>query len=270
MPDRLAASGESSLPRTEMPPPPHCPACDGAAWSERRSWTSLRECLQCGVVLNDRSATRLEEEARYRHPLRPVERGGAERARRRWRLAERIAAEPGRGLRAVLDVGCGSGEFLRVAREGGVRTAGIEIDPRAAASARAAGIPIAERSFHDVAVPEVPWDLVTFWDVLDQVEDPGGALRAVLPGLGAGGVLLIRGRNGRLHATLKRVALRARRHLPGLPDPTVVHRWGFGAAAWRAILERAGLDDVRCRAAAPMPISLSPSLLAFGRKRAAR
>lgn len=250
-----------------MPPaPPPCPACDGAAWSERRTWTSLRDCLRCGVVLNDRSETRIEEEARYLDPSRPAERGGADQARRRWRLAERIAAAPGRGISAVLDVGCGAGEFLHAAREAGAGAAGIEIDPRAAAAARAAGLAIVEGSIHDVTVPAGPFDLVTFWDVLDQVEEPGAALRAVLPRLRNGGMLLVRGRNGRLHATLKRVALRARRHLPRLPDPAVVHRWGFGDVAWRALLQKAGLGDVRSRAAGAMPIALSPSILAWGRK----
>ena len=248
---------------------PACPACGGHAWSDRKSWTSLRDCLGCGVVLNDRSASRQEEEARYQDRERAIEGSDPARARRRWRLAVRIAAAADGAPPSVLDVGCGAGEFLRVAGEAGARTAGIEIDPRAATVARAAGLTIAEGSIHDVAVPAGPWDLVTFWDVLDQIEDPPAALRAVLPRLRSGGVLLVRGRNGRLHAALKRAALRVRQVVPGAPDPAVVHRWGFGPSAWRSLLSGAGLVDIRSLAAARVPPALSPSILTFGRKPAA-
>jgi hypothetical protein len=107
---------------------------------------------------------------------------------------------------------------------------------------------------------------VTFWDVLDQVDDPLGALRAVVPLLAPGGLLLARGRNGTLHAMLKRAALRVRGVVPWFPDPAVVHRWGFGRRAWRAVLGRAGLGGIVVRPAGPRIGRLAASMLATGRK----
>jgi SAM-dependent methyltransferase len=216
--------------------------------------------------MNDRSPSRQAEEARYRDAARASEGGGAARAAAHWRLARRLAMGAGGAMPAVLDVGCGAGAFLAAARRDGALVAGVEIDPRAAAAARARGLEVVPGSILEVAPPAGPWDLVTFWDVLDQVDDPLGALRAVVPLLAPGGLLLARGRNGTLHAMLKRAALRVRGVVPWFPDPAVVHRWGFGRRAWRAVLGRAGLGGIVVRPAGPRIGRLAASMLATGRK----
>jgi len=245
---------------------PACPACGAIAWSARLPWTSLRSCSGCGAVLNDRSPSRRVEEERYRDAARASEGGGDARATAHWRLARRLAAGAGGAPRAVLDVGCGAGAFLAAARRDGARVAGVEIDPRAAAAAGALDIEVVPGSILDVAPPAGPWDLVTFWDVLDQVDDPLGALRAVGPHLAPGGLVLARGRNGALHAAVKRAALRVRGVVPWFPDPAVVHRWGFGRRAWRAVLGRAGLHEIVVRPAGPGIGWLTASMLATGRR----
>jgi len=246
---------------------PACPACGVMAWSSRRRWTSLRDCGRCGVVLNDRSPSRRAEEARYRDAARTSEGGGETRAAAHWRLARRLASGEGGGLPAVLDVGCGTGAFLAAARRDGARVAGVEIDPRAAAAAGASGLEVVTGSILEVAPPPGPWDLVTLWDVLDQVDDPLGALRAVVPLIAPGGLLLARGRNGALHARVKRLTLLARAVVPWLPDPAVVHRWGFGRRAWRSVLGRAGLQGIVVQTAGPGFGPWATSILATGRTR---
>lgn len=96
--------------------------------------------------------------------------------------------------RRVLDVGCGDGylaAFLTQSRGG--RVVGIECEPEAAAMAR--------RSCETVVVGKVeegvlsavsgPFDVIVFADVLEHLQEPGEALRAVRPLLAGGGYLLL-------------------------------------------------------------------------------
>lgn len=85
------------------------------------------------------------------------------------------------GIRAgsrVLDVGCGSGEFLDLLAEAGATTAGIDPAPGmiAIASAR-----VPEAEIHLGAVDSLPWpdatfDVVVAVNALQFADDPGAAL----------------------------------------------------------------------------------------------
>jgi len=161
----------------------------------------------------------------------------------------------------VLDIGCGMGAFLKEARGGGARVAGIEIDPRAAEACATAGLSVTSGSIFETTLPEGPWDLVTFWDVLDQLEDPPEALRLAARGLAPGGLLLARGRNALLHAPAKKAARRLARWAPALPDPAVVHRWGLRPAGWLAMLRRIGLAEACLHPGLPARLYLLPSVL---------
>ena len=112
------------------------------------------------------------------------------RARRRMfehhlaRLDGRV--RPGK----VLDVGCATGDFLKVAREHGWQVMGV--DPSSArADAQDAGIPLVGTTVDDAEVAPGALDLVTFWDVLEHLPDPVGALRRARELLRPGGVIAL-------------------------------------------------------------------------------
>jgi len=215
----------------EKEPLPACPVCGASRWSPRRDWTGLRACGGCGTYLNDRSRSRHEEEARYQGAAAQAEEGDSDLAARRWRWAGPLAAQGRKdGPLSVLDVGCGEGAFLLAARQDGCRTAGIEINPRAAAAGRRQGLDVACGSLFDVGVPSGPWGLITFWDVLDQLEQPPEALRLAARHLAPNGLLIVRGRNARMHAPVKMAVLRLRRLAP---------------AGFTSLLRVAGLSDIR-------------------------
>jgi 2-polyprenyl-3-methyl-5-hydroxy-6-metoxy-1,4-benzoquinol methylase len=110
-------------------------------------------------------------------------------------LLDRLAAIGGQP-RSVLDVGCGTGDFLaRVAgRFPGLRQAGIELDPARAAEAQRAN-PAAEVRAGDavqvLAGIGQRFDLITLWDVFEHVTQPAVLLRLLAARLEPGGHLFI-------------------------------------------------------------------------------
>jgi 2-polyprenyl-3-methyl-5-hydroxy-6-metoxy-1,4-benzoquinol methylase len=113
-----------------------------------------------------------------------------EPARRRMygRHLMKIESEIGTGR--ILDVGCATGDFLRVARDRGWKVFGA--DPSAArAQVEAAGIPLVGSTIDDADIEPASLDAVTFWDVLEHVADPVAGLDRARTLLRPGGVIAL-------------------------------------------------------------------------------
>lgn len=95
--------------------------------------------------------------------------------------------EPGR----LLDVGCGSGEFLIEMQRRGWETLGIEEDETAARLAQASGCPVLIGDPLEVALPNATFDLITFWHALEHLPDIKGTIAKVTARLERGGILAI-------------------------------------------------------------------------------
>lgn len=91
----------------------------------------------------------------------------------------------------LLDVGCATGIFLRVARERGWRVCGIEIAPEAAQEAhRLTGGPIFSSA--DPLLQEGrTFDVITLWEYLEHVPDPRAELQRMSRLLRPGGLLAL-------------------------------------------------------------------------------
>ena len=151
------------------------------------------------------------------------------------RLLRRIrwSCPPWTGAGRYLDVGCGSGGALGVARALGWRVAGIEMDDAAAAKARRF---TDELHVGDVlTAPFAPgrFDVVTAFHVLEHVPDPVAAARRMLDWLAPGGLLIVEVPNaGGLGARLFGGAW------AGLELPR--HLSHFTPATLEAVIEKAG------------------------------
>lgn len=149
---------------------------------------------------------------------------------------------------SILDVGCGNGVFLAEAARRGHRVRGIELDTR-----HRAVIPEAlrERVVFAAAEEALPalsesYDVVTFWDSFEHIDDPFALLPILRPHLAAGGVVFARVNNTHdLFNLLTRIVLAAgprdlgRRLLKAcfnLPQ----HAWNFSRPGMRSLLERRG------------------------------
>ncbi|HHL40436.1 MAG TPA: class I SAM-dependent methyltransferase [Deltaproteobacteria bacterium] len=89
----------------------------------------------------------------------------------------------------LLDIGCSSGHFLKVAHDGGYEVYGIEPNPDMVEFASGElGLPnIRAGVMSDDAYPADYFDVVTLWDVLEHVPDPGSLLVSVKKVLKPGG-----------------------------------------------------------------------------------
>jgi SAM-dependent methyltransferase len=97
------------------------------------------------------------------------------------------------GMTNVLDVGCGGGDFLDLARTAGLRTFGLELNPTAAEKARAKGHEIFNQLLHDIPANACPggFDLITLFQVLEHVPDPIGIIAQASARLKSGGYISI-------------------------------------------------------------------------------
>jgi SAM-dependent methyltransferase len=118
-----------------------------------------------------------------------ISRRAAEFRDRHFRLLSRIATPPGR----LLDVGCGSGVFLSVAREAGWQVAGIELDCSAASWAvEHYGLDVKNGSVSSALDEDGQYDAITLFDYLEHSPSPGEDLDRLIAALAPGGVICIR------------------------------------------------------------------------------
>jgi len=95
-------------------------------------------------------------------------------------------------LRAVLDIACGDGLFLKAAEEEGFETLGIEMSLDMAHYGRDHyGINIVHGDFEYHRLPEEGFDLITLWDADNIFLNPVGAFVKICKSLRSGGVFIM-------------------------------------------------------------------------------
>ncbi len=180
-------------------------------------------------------------------------------------VARCAGALPGGGRR-LLDIGCGSGTFLAMARRRGFEPFGMDVSERAVAAARgqygldvrqgAIGSPLWERS---------SFDLVTMFHVLEHVCDPRRALDYARGLLNPSGRLIVQVPNA---GSIQAGVFGMRWY--GLDVPR--HVINFSAEGLEILLREAGMEiravsrfSLRDNPAA-LASSIAPSLDPIGRK----
>src|SRR5829696_7877718 len=140
----------------------------------------------------------------------------------------------------LLDVGCGSGEFLEAATARGYASVGIDISRSGVAACRARGLDahVAHIDAHHV---HSPYDFLTLWDVVEHVVDPVAMLETAAGLVRDGGWIAIKTpfvpRRGFQLVEWVPSLQRALLHLPG-------HIQFFTPASMRIALASAGFRNI--------------------------
>jgi 2-polyprenyl-3-methyl-5-hydroxy-6-metoxy-1,4-benzoquinol methylase len=104
----------------------------------------------------------------------------------------RASAEEGLTPETLLDIGCGSGTFLRMARRRGWAVEGVEFSAELASRARDEfELDIADGDFLKAGLTRGAYDVIAMWDLLEHVIDPEAVLARARRLLAPGGRLLI-------------------------------------------------------------------------------
>jgi len=153
----------------------------------------------------------------------------------------------------LLDVGCGTGEFLDVAERNGFSAFGLEPSKNAYEIARRTH-PVVRGELRDISFRDGGFDAVTAWSVLEHVPDPLDFLGRIRALLKRGGVLAVRVPDAR--GLLPFLALFLYRISFGLfASPLAIlyqldwnykHLYGHDRKTLRRLMESSGLEVLTC------------------------
>lgn len=167
-------------------------------------------------------------------------------------LFKRILSKLGDKLRSnsrkLLDIGCGQGYFLKLAKDLGWQVEGVELAKSACNYAKQEfGIDVVNKSIEEASFKENSFDLITLWNVLDHLLDPLETLREIRQILKPEGLLVIRIPNVNFHLFIHKLFSL----IPFKPrkgrfcDPSVIVNYGFSAKTIRKMLEKLNFRDIK-------------------------
>jgi len=90
----------------------------------------------------------------------------------------------------LLDIGCSSGYFLKIASERGYDTYGLEPNKLEAAYAADLGLNILGRTIDDLPI-QLDFSVVTLWDVLEHIPEPISYLKHLRSHLSSSGLVFV-------------------------------------------------------------------------------
>lgn len=149
-----------------------CPSCSSVAIRELPAYAHafLARCAACGFVFCDRKVSRQELMEHYNKYPRSTSISPITVKRYRELLDE---LEVFRGGSRILDVGCGDGHFLVVARERGWEVYGTEYTPAAVAVCEEKGIRMGSGTLDDAGFSPASFDVITSFEVIEHLPHPG-------------------------------------------------------------------------------------------------
>ena len=139
---------------------------------------------------------------------------------------------------SLLDVGCGSGLFLRTASREGYETYGIDVSNNALAFAESQfGLNVGKETLDELVSAGRKFDIVTLWHVLEHFANPVEELKKIKQLLSPGGICLVEVPNfNSIKFKLSKVKWKGGNH-------PLYHRTFFTAPTLKDTLQRSGFEN---------------------------
>lgn len=149
----------------------------------------------------------------------------------------------------ILDVGCGHGYFLELAKRRGWHGYGVEIVKGAVdiAAEKLGNNNIFNGRLHEASYPPNLFDVITLWDILVFIDNPLKEMQECCRILQPGGIIGIRVRN----AFFQQIVYRIYKPCSGIAyklkikNPAVFHRYCYSSRSIRELLLRAGFRRIQ-------------------------
>jgi len=235
-----------------------CPVCDGRAflpfitcqdYSISREIFPIIRCKDCGLLITSPRPSNDELGSYYTSPAYTSHINTAKniidkiyfRARQftlRWKLSLLENTIPISFQKNLLDFGCGTGEFLKVAKSNGWFTIGMEPSPFARQQADATIAQDIKASIHEVAEQNKKFDAITLWQVLEHVENTNETLQTLKGLLIKSGIIFIAVPN---HTSWD--SAHYKQYWAGYDVPR--HLWHFNTKSMERLLENHALTVAR-------------------------
>jgi ubiquinone/menaquinone biosynthesis C-methylase UbiE len=144
----------------------------------------------------------------------------------------------------ILDVGCGTGSFVDLAKQAGYEGYGVELSPQLASYAADRGLDVYNCSLEEKKFPDDHFDAVTLINVLDFVADPYALLLEIKRVLKKDGDIYLRVPNAKMQIFLRAIFSRFLSAL-GTKKIGEFFNYGFNSKNIRKLLERAGFKNIK-------------------------
>lgn len=232
--------------------------------------SKLVKCKKCGFFYANPRLERKTEEDYYRKHYHEIQ-GKDYWYEGRIDVFRRSLREIGRFLKKgkLIDVGCGMGYFMDLARTKGWEVKGVEISDFGVGYAREnLALDVSKGDLKDAGFETEYFDAATMWNVLDQVYDPKANLIELNRILKKGGYLFVRVPNLYLHLKLFKLYNYNRLKIVfrGIANvPLVFHLYPFDKNSIRNLLESTGFSNVLVKTD-PMNLEIPSFFNLFGRK----
>ncbi len=173
-----------------------------------RSSADVLECKACGLVFLRQEEKAIRQEDMYWDGAKQeniyLDEKIEERTKRDFKKKLKfINKHVAKG--SLFDVGCGTGQFLKLAEDDGWDVCGLDISAQAARLAREKyGVRVFVGRPEEIDLAGKCFDCVTMWDVVEHLKDPRASLAVLASKIKEGGILVIRTPNER--ALTRRIA----------------------------------------------------------------
>ena len=147
----------------------------------------------------------------------------------------------------LLDIGCGSGHFLNLARQRGFEVYGIEPAPASADYAENRhGLSVIRDDILHADLPPASFDVITAWDVIEHVSDPQAVLRQCVAWLRPGGIMALRFPSARWQK-IKAVILHRLLSSPRPVFSPTMHLYFFNPDTFARLARQVHLEIIRVK-----------------------